>query len=130
MASHSSRRKCVPQSDAFCYMCGVFTLSKQRRNISEFVKRAYYCYFNVKIGHQDKPWPVYKVYHSCEENLLQWTKGTNEITFKISMVWREPRDHTTDCYFSLTNVKGYTGKTRNLITYAHVNSLTRPVQHR
>ena len=129
MASQSSRRKCVTQPDAFCYICGVFTLPKQRRNISEFVKRAYYCYFNVKIGHQDKPWAPHKVCHSCEENLRQWTKGTNKIKFAIPMVWREPRDHITDCYFCLTDVKGYTGKTRHLITYPHVNSVTRPVPH-
>ena len=114
MASQSSRRKCVTQPDAFCYICGVFTLPKQRRNISEFVKRAYYCYFNVKIGHQDKPWAPHKVCHSCEENLRQWTKGTDKITFAILMLWREPQDHITDCYFCLTNIKGYTGKTRHL----------------
>ena len=45
------------------------------------------------------------------------------------MVWRGPRGYITDCYFCLTNVKGYTGKTRNLITYPHVNSVTRPVPH-
>ena len=45
------------------------------------------------------------------------------------MVWREPRDHITDCYFCLTNVKGYTGKTRNPITCPHVSSVTRPVPH-
>ena len=86
MASQSSRRKCVTQPDAFCYMYGVYILPKQRRNISEFLKRAYWCYFNVKIGHQDKPWAPHKVYHSCKENLRQWTKETNKEAFAIPMV--------------------------------------------
>jgi hypothetical protein len=28
----------------------------------------------------------------------------------MPMVWREPRSHFTDCYFSLTNVLGLTEK--------------------
>ena len=45
------------------------------------------------------------------------------------MLWREPQDLITDCYFCLANVKGYTDKTRNLITCPHLNSVTRPMPH-
>ncbi|XP_076057274.1 uncharacterized protein LOC143034813 [Oratosquilla oratoria] len=129
MASIASRRKCVTCPDSFCYICGALTAPKQRRNISEFVKRAYFCYFKVKLGDQDKPWAPHKVCHSCEENLRQWTKGKDKITFGIPMIWREPRDHVTDCYFCVTRVAGFTSKTRHLITYPSLDSAIRPVPH-
>ncbi|XP_076055441.1 uncharacterized protein LOC143033819 [Oratosquilla oratoria] len=129
MASMASKRKCVTCPDSFCYICGALTAPKQRRNISEFVKRAYFCYFKVKLGDQDKPWAPHKVCHSREENLRQWTKGKDKITFGIPMIWREPRDHVTDCYFCVTLVAGFTSKTRHLITYPSLDSAIRPVPH-
>ena len=117
MASTASRRKCVTCPGSFFYICGAFTATKQRRKISEFVKRAYFSYFKVKLGDQDKPWAPHKVCHPFEEDLRQWTKGKDKITFGIAMIWHEPRDHVTDCYFCMTRVAGFTGKTRHLITY-------------
>ncbi|XP_076031939.1 uncharacterized protein LOC143019842 [Oratosquilla oratoria] len=45
------------------------------------------------------------------------------------MIWREPRDHVTDCYFCVTRVAGFTSKTRHLITYPSLDSAIRPVPH-
>ena len=42
--------------------------------------------------------------------------------FAISMIWREQRDHSTDCYFCLTSIKGYSMKTRHNIIYSTVDS--------
>ena len=57
MASQSSRRKCVTHPDAFCYICmwRIYTAQATAEHYSEFVKRAYYCYFNVKIGPKVNP---------------------------------------------------------------------------
>ena len=74
MASSRSR-KCKNKGDAFCYICGVYTFSRQRRNISLFVKRAYKAYFQVPLGDQDKKWAPHIVCHNCEEMLRDWTKG-------------------------------------------------------
>ena len=46
----SSRRKCKLDPNIFCYICGSFTLSKQRQGITDFVKKAYLAYFGVKVG--------------------------------------------------------------------------------
>ena len=45
---------CTNDADCFCYFCGRFTKKKDRRNISPFMKNAYYAYFGVKLGDQDK----------------------------------------------------------------------------
>ena len=104
--------------DSYCYICGSFTPPKQRRNISEFVRKVHFLYLKIKLGDQDKPWAPHNVCHSCEENLRHWTKGSKDnIKFSIPMVWREPPDHVTDCYFCLTKVSGFNGKARHLITY-------------
>ena len=53
MAS-SSRRGCKNEADSFSYICGSYTLLRQRRNITLLVKRAYKAYFKIPLSDQDK----------------------------------------------------------------------------
>ena len=100
MASSSRSKKCKNKADAFCFICDVYTFSRQRRNISLFVKRAYNAYFQVLLGDQDKKLVPHIVCHNCEEMLLDWTKGKRKgLPFGVPMVWSEPKEHFTDCYF-------------------------------
>ncbi|QQP32404.1 Uncharacterized protein FKW44_024325 [Caligus rogercresseyi] len=41
----SARRSCRNNLDVFCYICGEYTLSGDRKNITGFVKGAYMAYF-------------------------------------------------------------------------------------
>ena len=63
-----SRRKCKFDPNVFCYICGPFTVSKQRQEITDFVKKAYLAYFGVKVGDQDKNWAPHQVCRTCVEN--------------------------------------------------------------
>ena len=45
------------------------------------------------------------------------------------MVWREQKDHTTDCYFCLTQIQGYSQKTKKNIAYPNLPSAIRPILH-
>ena len=122
MAS-SSRHKCVNSPDSFCYICGCYTLLRQRRNITSFVKRAYKTYFEVPLGDQDKKWAPHIVCHNCEEMLRDWTKGKRKgLPFGVPMVWREPKDHISDCYFCIVNTKGVGKKNRHMVTYPSIPS--------
>ena len=49
--------------------------------------------------------------------------------FAVPMIWREQKDHVTDCYFCLTNVQGHSHKTRKNIQYLDLPSAIQPVQH-
>ena len=89
-APATSHRKCLNNPDSFCYICGSFTIPSQRASINVFVKQAYFAFFKVKLGDQNKPWAPHKVCKQCVESLQTWTKGTSEkIPFGIPMVWRE-----------------------------------------
>ena len=46
-------RSCLNNPDVFCCICSEYTMNEQRKPISDFVKRAYLAYFEVKLGDQD-----------------------------------------------------------------------------
>ena len=116
--------------DAFCYICGCYTLNRQRRNISLFVKRAYKAYFAVHLGDQNKQWAPHVLCHNCEEMLYDWTKGKHKgPPFGVPMIWRGPNKYVTDCYFCMVNTMGVGKKNRHKITYPNIPSAIQLVLH-
>jgi len=49
--------------------------------------------------------------------------------FAFPMVWREPTDHVSDCYFCLTSITGITAKSKHTVQYPNLPSVMRPVPH-
>ena len=49
--------------------------------------------------------------------------------FAVPMVWREQKDHTTDCYFCITKIKGYNQKIKKSIACPNLPSAICPVPH-
>ena len=130
MASSSRTGHCKSKADLFCYICVIYTLTRQRRNISLFVKLAYKAYFQVPLGDQEKKWAPYIVCHNCEEMLWDWTKGKRKGSpFGIPIVWLERKQYFTDYYFCLVNTKGIEKKNRLNISYPSIPSAIRTVLH-
>lgn len=125
------RRGCKNSPDTFCYVCGSFVPIRQQRNITEFVKKAYYAYFGIKLGDQDKPWAPHTACRTCIEQLRQWVNGERTaLPFGIPMVWRQPTDHSTNCYFCSVNVKGFNSRNKSSIVYpSNIPSAILPVPH-
>lgn len=124
-----SRRSCVNDPNAFCYVCGKYAVAKQRRNITDLFKVAYQKYFDFPIANQDKVWVPHKVCVSCYSILLHWKKddgNSQTLPFSLPMVWREPVTHE-DCYFCLCNVEGFNSTNKSSISYPEVTSVTKPV---
>jgi len=118
---HECKKYCKP--DSFCYVCGCYTLLRQRCNMTLFVKRVYKAYFQIPLGDQDKKWSSHMVCHNCDEMLHDWTKGKRKgLRFGVPMVWWEPRDRVTDCYFCMVNTKGVGKKNRHKISYPSIPS--------
>jgi hypothetical protein len=127
---NSSRRCCLNHPDSFCYICGAYTIEKNRKSITDFVKQSYKTYFGIKLGDQAKSWAPHKVCKQCVESLRQWTTGKRRsLNFGVPMVWREQRNHHDDCYFCLVNVKGYNRHKKRIMEYPNLESARRPVQH-
>lgn len=129
MAS-APRRQCKTPPDKFCYICGRYLLTSQCRTISVEVKKAYFLYFGCKLGDQEKTWAPHVCCVSCHVSLIQWLKGNrSSMPFAVPMIWREPTNHSTDCYFCLTKTKGYSKKKKQNIEYPTVPSAILPVPH-
>ncbi|UYV61768.1 hypothetical protein LAZ67_1006437 [Cordylochernes scorpioides] len=58
-----------------------------------------------------------------------WIKGERHMPFAVPMIWREPKDHSSDCYFCLTKTKGITSISRHTVEYPDLPSAMRPVPH-
>ena len=117
--SMTSRWCCINSPDAFCYIWGKFTYSSERKEISDFVKRAYLAYFGIPLGDQDKPWAPHTICSICYSLLLAWTtkKPNCHLRFGIPMVWREPSNHKTYCYICLVETKGFSKKSKSAICH-------------
>ena len=64
-------------------------------------------YFGCKVGDQDKRWTPHICCVGCSSSLSAWYKGTGSgLTFGVPMIWRQPLDHSTDCYFCPTDIQG------------------------
>ena len=78
---------------------------KTEKTIDKFYMKAYYKYFKIKLGNQDKTWVPQIIYKSCR------TAGKQTaLKFGIPMIWPEPANHFGDCYFCMTNLVGYNKK--------------------
>ena len=51
------------------------------------------------------------------------------MSFAIPMVWTEGKDHNTDNYFCMINLKGINRKNKNHVQYNDVPSAIRPIPH-
>jgi len=51
------------------------------------------------------------------------------MSFVIPIVWREPTDHVSDCYFCLTSVTGVIAKSTQTVQYPNLTSARRPIPH-
>ena len=49
--------------------------------------------------------------------------------FAVFMVWREGKDHVTDCYFCMTNLQGINRRNKHCVQYPDIPSAIRPVLH-
>ena len=122
-------RKCVNSSAAFCYICGEVIFKSQGQSFAPLIKKYYELYFGCKVDDQDKSWAPHFCCVTCARHLVEWTKGSCCMPFAIPMVWREPTDHVSYCYFCLTNITGVTAKTKNNVKYPNLPSTMRSVPH-
>ena len=119
-------RKCVNSSEEFCYICGEVTFKSRRRSFTSLIKKCYEHYFGCKVGDQDKSWAPNFCCVTCARLLAAWAKVSHCMPFAIPMVWREPPDHDSECYFCLINITCVTAKSKHAVQYPNLPSAMRP----
>ena len=123
-------RSCKNHPDSFCYICGEYKTVDNWKSITDFVRKAYYAYFGIKLGDKDKPWTPHVVCKTYVERLRQATSGTRQsIRFGIPMAWRESTNHVDDCYFCSIHVRGVNKKKCKSFSYKSFPSAIRPIAH-
>ena len=82
-------------------------MAKYRFSVRDFTKRVYEAYFGIKLGDEDKSWALHKVCKHCTKTLHFWIQGKiSSMRFGVPMVWREPKNHSDDCYFFMVDMTG------------------------
>lgn len=120
---------CINSPNWFCNICGNFAVKAQRRPISETLTNSYFLYFG-RMLHCQEDWTPNIVCNTCEANLSMWFRGKRSaMPFGTPMIWREPNNHSTDCYFCRTIVRGFSSKNKNKIVYPDCPAVDRPLLH-
>ncbi|XP_045133910.1 uncharacterized protein LOC123517658 [Portunus trituberculatus] len=88
------------------------------------MREAYNAYFGMPVGDQDKPWAPHFTCELCKRTLEGWYRGENRaMRFAIPRIWREPTDHSSNCFFCMVDPsKRRAGKMRLLsyiLTFCH-----------
>ena len=80
--------------DSLCYVCGTFISAKSARlTIVEgnLFCAAFYAYFGVQVGDQDKAWEPHVVCGNFRSTLEAWYRGeSRRMKFGVQRLWREP----------------------------------------
>ncbi|KAL7875155.1 hypothetical protein SRHO_G00061250 [Serrasalmus rhombeus] len=89
---------------------------------------AYKAYFGMPVGDQDKPWAPHFTCEHCKKTLEGWYRGEKRaMHFAVPRIWREPTDHSTNCYFCMVDPsKRRTGKNATPVTYPDIPSSIAP----
>ncbi|KAL7868474.1 hypothetical protein SRHO_G00098580 [Serrasalmus rhombeus] len=87
---------------------------------------AYKAYFGMPVGDQDNHGLL--ISH-CKKILEGWYRGEKRaMHFAVPRIWREPTDHSTNCYFCMVDPsKRRTGKNATPVTYPDIPSSIAPV---
>lgn len=96
----ASRFPCLNKINHFCYVCGKYEAKKGLRQITDGLQDKYAECFGKCMKHLDKPWTPDNICNSCRVMLNRFNKK-NCITKAViePVVWREPSDHSNDCFF-------------------------------
>lgn len=114
-------KMCKISLNKFCFVCGSYIFAKTKKSFSERVQSEYGQYFGIEPKFLSESWTPKSVCGSCSSRLNDFSNGIGRhLPFYTPMMWRNPIDHVTDCYFCLTKVQG--GKNGKAI-YPNVQSV-------
>ena len=95
--------------------------------ISANYEEGYQIYFQTNPKNGEKIWIPNNYCSNCAIKLRSVHRGDFDrlFAFTFPTFCRESQNHIDDCYFCLTDVKGYSLKWKNSIIYTNVPSVTK-----
>lgn len=85
---------------------------------------------NIISGDQDKWWAPHICRTVCYSELTHgWMENGRYGFFPLPMVWQEPTNRISDCYFWKSNINGFSKKTNAKIVHADCRSVLNPVRY-
>jgi hypothetical protein len=123
-------RKCIILPNTHCYVRGSFTAKPQRRTNTRDFQKFHQLYYSCPLLDQDKDWVPHVLRTSCSNGLLDWMhKRKTAVSFAISMIWQDPKNHVDDCYFCCVIVTGFSAKNKLKILHHNVNPTITPIPY-
>lgn len=114
--------KCESNADKFGYVCGKYTVAKNRKILSPHIEKLYQSY-SQKAQFRNVWWAPSKFCANCYNALTEWSHGKlKAMRFGVPMVWSDPIEHKPDrCYFCVRhNTEGHTVKSSRILVYRSV----------
>lgn len=125
--------KMCDKRNNFCYICGSFVDNRHRYKFeinkvaTEEYNKLFYTSYNGSSWYEPE--------HICLLCLTKLKIGKSKnnekhtsLPFSVPMTWHYQVYHKADdCYFCQTNIAGHQYKTRKLIKYADILTVTKPV---
>lgn len=121
--------KCKNDRSSFCYICVRYIVSTARKPLNQAAKLKYEEIFDLKIGNMEKNWVPTSICNTCRNNLYHLKR--HKFKFNTPAVWREPKDHLTDCLFCVFDPKlkflnKINKNNRSFLDYSSVSSVSLP----
>jgi hypothetical protein len=66
---------------------------------------------------------------TCVKFPTEWVNISRQMPFAVPMIWRQPRDRSSYCYFRFTNITGVTSKSKHTVKYPDFPSALRHIPH-
>ena len=111
--------KCVNNPDNFCHICGEVTFASRKCSITPTTKKAYFLDFGCKKMGTTRVVQYVFIQTQC---VGEWKRTF--FPFGVPVVWRVPRNHSTDCYFSMVPPiqNGMSMKKKSTLVYPNTPS--------
>lgn len=112
--------------DWFCFVCGEYTLVRNRKHRNAKSDESYRAYFEMEWIEEE--WTPRTICTVCYNNLIE-QKG-KAMSFSIPMRWYDPGNHVEqNCYFCVNRSFGHSSGTRHTIKYVATPFSRLPIAH-
>ena len=125
MSSLRRRRKNNP--DNFCYICGQYTPPVHCKKFTP--KKILLTSFTLGVKLETRTRNGLLTYAALLQCLLHIAGKKKKMSFGVPMIRREQAGHSMDCYFCLTNIKGFSRESKSKIKHPNCRSAMNPIQH-